>query len=138
MPTTLEDYEEFVMKLASPQSTETPEMQLVLGGLGLCGEAGEFADHTKKVVFHGQKLNKEAAVKELGDVMWYLAFAARTIGSSLQEVIDGNVEKLSARYPDGVFSKERSHAQGESGESDEDKKKAQDALVLQVKENCSE
>jgi NTP pyrophosphatase (non-canonical NTP hydrolase) len=113
MPTTLHDYEEFVLKLASPQSTETPEMQLVLGGLGLCGEAGEFADHTKKVVFHGQPLKKEEAVKDLGDVMWYLAFAARTIGSSLQEVIDGNVEKLSARYPDGVFDKDRSHAQGE-------------------------
>lgn len=113
MPISLHDYEEFVMKLASPQSTETPEKQLVLGGLGLCGEAGEFADHTKKVVFHGQELKKESAIKELGDVMWYLAFAARTIGSSLQEVIDGNVEKLSARYPKGVFEKERSHAQGE-------------------------
>ena len=115
MPIELSDYEDFVMKLASPQSTETPEMQLVLGGLGLTGEAGEFADHIKKVVFHGQDLNKEAAVKELGDVMWYLTFAAKSIGSSLQEVIDGNVEKLSARYPDGVFKKEHSHAQGESG-----------------------
>ena len=113
MPTTLSDYEEFVLKLASPQSTETPDLQLCLAGLGLTGEAGEFADHMKKVVFHGQKLNKEMAVKELGDCMWYLAFAARTIGSSLQEVIDGNVEKLSARYPDGVFEKDRSHAQGE-------------------------
>jgi NTP pyrophosphatase (non-canonical NTP hydrolase) len=116
MPSTLDDYEEFVLRLASPQSTETPEMQLVLGGLGLCGEAGEFADHVKKVVFHGQEINKEEAVKELGDVMWYLAFAARTIGSSLQEVIDGNVKKLSDRYPDGVFDQSRSHAQGEESE----------------------
>jgi len=113
MSKTLPEYEEFVLKLASPQSTETPKMQLCLGGLGLAGEAGEFADHMKKVVFHGQELKKEVAVKELGDCMWYLAFAARTIGSSLQEVIDANVEKLSARYPDGVFDKDRSHAQGE-------------------------
>ena len=116
MPMTLEDYEEFVLKLASPQSTETPDLQLCLAGLGLTGEAGEFADHMKKVVFHGQELNKELAIKELGDCMWYLAFAARTIGSSLQEVIDVNVEKLSERYPDGVFSQERSHAQGEERE----------------------
>ena len=113
MLATLHDYEEFVLKLASPQLTETPEMQLVLGGLGLCGEAEEFADHVKKVVFHRQPLKKEEAIKELGDVMWYLAFAARIIGSSLQEVIDGNVEKLSARYPGGVFEQDRSHAQGE-------------------------
>lgn len=113
MPMTLDDYEEFVMKLASPQSTETPDLQLCLAGLGLTGEAGEFADHMKKVVFHGQKLNKEMAVKEIGDTLWYLTFAAKTIGSSLQEVIDANVKKLSERYPDGVFEKDRSHAQGE-------------------------
>lgn len=120
MSKTLHEYEEFVMKLASPQSTATRELQLCLGGLGLAGEAGEFADHMKKVVYHGQELDPEVAKKELGDVLWYLAFAARTIGSSLQEVLEANVKKLEARYPGGVFDPERAHAQGTPDYSERD------------------
>lgn len=116
MSKTLHEYEEFVMKLASPQSTASRELQLCLGGLGLAGEAGEFADHMKKVVYHEQELVKEVAEKELGDCLWYLAFAARTIGSSLQEVLDANVKKLEARYPTGIFDPERAHAQSERDE----------------------
>jgi len=39
--------------------------------------------------------------KELSDVIWYWTNACRAIGVTPQEVIDANVEKLSARYPGG-------------------------------------
>jgi NTP pyrophosphatase (non-canonical NTP hydrolase) len=116
----LEEYEEFVLSLASPSSTESYEAKIVTAGLGLSGEAGEFADHVKKDVFHKKPMNKESAVKELGDVLWYLAFASRAIGSNLQEVMEVNVAKLSARYKDGVFKTEHAHAQGEPDYSDRD------------------
>ena len=113
MSTTLEQYEDFVMSLASPNSTEDRKAMLITSGLGLSGESGEFADHVKKEVFHNKPIDRQEAIKELGDVFWYLAFASQAIGSSLQEVMDQNVVKLSARYKDGVFKTEHAHAQGE-------------------------
>lgn len=75
--------------------------------LGLCGEAGEVADHVKKFIGHGHPLDKGAMEKELGDVLWYLEAICRNLGISLAEVAQKNISKLAARYPDG-FSTERS------------------------------
>jgi len=40
--------------------------------------------------------------------MWYVSQACLSLNVSLEEVIQMNFEKLSARYPDGSFSIERS------------------------------
>jgi NTP pyrophosphatase (non-canonical NTP hydrolase) len=80
---------------------------LTMTGLGLGGEAGECADLVKKHVFHGHDLDREKVVKELGDVMWYVAVMASECGIPLEEVAEKNIAKLKARYPDG-FSSEAS------------------------------
>ncbi len=80
---------------------------LLLAGLGLAGEAGEVADHFKKVAFHGHELDASHVAEELGDILWYAAFAARAVGTTLDEVAAENIRKLERRYPDG-FSAERS------------------------------
>ena len=105
---TLKQYQAFVISLASPDSMKTVERKLGTSGLGLAGEAGEFADVIKKVLFHGMDLDEEVhdrLVKELGDIMWYVAFAAETLQVDLQTILDKNVEKLSARYASGKFTK---------------------------------
>jgi len=70
-------------------------------GLGVAGEAGEVADYLKKVLLHGHTLDKDKLVKELGDVMWYIALAASIIDVPLSEIASRNIEKLRKRYPDG-------------------------------------
>lgn len=80
---------------------------LAVLALGLAGEAGEVADLLKKHLGHGHPLDKEKLVKELGDVLWYVAGLANNLGVALSEVAGRNIEKLKARYPDG-FSTERS------------------------------
>lgn len=70
-------------------------------GLGIAGEAGEVADYIKKVLYHGHPLDKETLCKELGDVLWYVATLATTVGTSLEAVAQTNIEKLKKRYPDG-------------------------------------
>ena len=75
--------------------------------MGLCGESGEAGDLVKKHLFHGHKLDREALIKELGDVAWYLAEAAAALDISLDEVFERNIEKLKKRYPEG-FSEEKS------------------------------
>ena len=75
--------------------------------MGLCGESGEACDIVKKHLFHGHELDREALIKELGDVAWYLAEAAEALDIPLEEVLEKNIEKLKKRYPQG-FSSERS------------------------------
>lgn len=81
---------------------------LLMGCLGLAGESGELLDLIKKVVFHGKAFDEEHAKKELGDVLWYVAEIANSFGWSLDEIMQMNVDKLKARYPEG-FSEERSN-----------------------------
>ena len=75
--------------------------------MGLCGESGEACDIVKKHLFHGHELDRDALIKELGDIAWYLAEGAEALGISLEEVFERNIEKLKKRYPDG-FSSEKS------------------------------
>ena len=93
------------LRTAGPLTTQRD--QLICGALGLTGEAGETADHVKKHLFQGHELDRDKVVKELGDVLWYLALLARAVDSSLDEVAAANLAKLRARYPDG-FDPERS------------------------------
>ena len=73
--------------------------------LGLTGEAGELADKIKKVyrdkggVFKQEE--REAIVKELGDVLWYLTRLGATLGFSLEQIAEINVEKLADRAKRG-------------------------------------
>lgn len=80
---------------------------LVNGVMGLNGEAGECIDYVKKAVFHKHAFNKDELAKELGDVMWYVAMCCNAIGVSLDDVMQGNIDKLKQRYPDG-FSEQAS------------------------------
>ena len=61
----------------------------------------------KKHRFQGHDLDFEHIAKELGDVAWYLAVGAYAIGYDLETILQMNVDKLKARYPDG-FSADRS------------------------------
>lgn len=80
---------------------QNPNERIATAALGLCGEAGEFADHVKKVIAQGHSLDKEYLCKEVGDILWYCAFAASALGVGLSEIATQNIDKLARRYPDG-------------------------------------
>ena len=73
--------------------------------LGLVGEAGEAADKFKKIIRDKQgemsEDDKQEIVKELGDVLWYIATIARYMGVSLDDIAEGNISKLQSRYERG-------------------------------------
>lgn len=83
-----------------------PAEKYDLGGIfnaafGLSGEVGEFNDMLKKWVFHEKELDVVHAKKELGDIMWYVAMMCHSFEWELDEILQMNVDKLKARYPDG-------------------------------------
>lgn len=77
--------------------------------LGLSGEVGEFNDIIKKWIFHEKQLNIDHAKKEAGDICWYLAMLCESFGWSLDEIMQMNVDKLKARYPEGFDIERANH-----------------------------
>ena len=69
--------------------------------LGLSGEVGELNDMIKKWIFHEKPFDEVHAKKELGDVLWYVAMMCHSFGWDLDEILQMNVDKLKARYPQG-------------------------------------
>ena len=70
------------------------------GVFGLTSEAGEVAGLLQKV-YQGHEFDKEHMKKELGDCMWMIAEICTALDFSLDDVMQTNIDKLKARYPDG-------------------------------------
>jgi len=102
---TINEYQELAMKTLNPELS--PRDVLINGVMGLCGESGEAIDIVKKHISQGHELDREHLIKELGDVAWYLAELAYVLDVPLEEVLQRNIDKLRARYPEG-FDTEKS------------------------------
>ncbi len=77
--------------------------RLVENTLGLVGEAGEVAEKIKKLIRDSNRFSNEDIAKELGDVVFYATALANYFESSLEEVIELNVDKLDDRQRRGVL-----------------------------------
>jgi NTP pyrophosphatase (non-canonical NTP hydrolase) len=82
---------------------------LINGVMGLCGESGEAIDIVKKHLHQGHELDREKLMKELGDIAWYLAETAYALDVELDDVLEGNIAKLKARYPEGFDTEKSVH-----------------------------
>ena len=78
--------------------------------LGLCGETGEVAEKLKKLYRDRDgKVDdqfEEALVKEMGDILWYVAELCTQFNLDMNAVAEMNIEKLFSR-------KERGKIQGD-------------------------
>lgn len=103
---TANEYQKLALKTENGMIKDYP--RIMNGALGLAGEAGECADMVKKHFFHGHPFDVEHFKKELGDVTWYVAICADIIGCTFEEILEMNIAKLAARYPNGEFDSELS------------------------------
>ena len=88
-----------------------PIHRLITAALGMGAESGEFTEVVKKIVFQGKPVNEDNIFhmkRELGDIMWYVAQACMSLDTTIDEIIEMNVEKLQARYPGGSFDVHKS------------------------------
>ena len=105
------DHVSFINSLMELQEHNFPTERMLTAAVGMSAEAGEFTEIVKKIVFQGKPVTQENLFhlkRELGDIMWYVSQACIGLDISIEEVIQMNFEKLSARYPEGAFSIERS------------------------------
>lgn len=81
---------------------------IIYPALGLTGEAGEVSELVKKMIRDdgGQltELRREKLLKELGDVLWYVAVVAHEAGLMLGDVAQVNLDKLSRRKEEGKIT----------------------------------
>ena len=108
---TINEYQKLAMTTLNPDLSKKDV--LINGVMGLCGEAGEAIDIVKKHLAQGHPLDREKLVKELGDIAWYLAETATALDVSLESVLEGNIEKLRRRYPEGFTSECSIHRDNE-------------------------
>ena len=85
--------------------------------LGLCGEAGEVADKIKKIYRDKSgkisEEDKHQIVKEMGDVLWYLANMASDLNITLEDVAKTNLEKINIRKEKNLI-----HGEGDNREDE--------------------
>lgn len=76
--------------------------------LGLVGESGEFADKIKKIYRNnGGKMSEDERkelLKELGDVLWYVAVVAHYLDADFESIAVANLEKLEDRLSRNVIA----------------------------------
>lgn len=96
---TLNEYQKLALRTAGEHKTNLDCLENA--ALGLAGESGEFCDLLKKSMYQGRAFDLEHFKKEAGDILWYLALAAKGLQISLEDIAIGNIEKLKLRYPDG-------------------------------------
>ena len=99
----LNDYQ----KEALVTATYPERMRINYPTLGLCGESGEVADKVKKVYRdHNGNFTpeiKEEIIKEIGDVLWYVAVLSHDLGFTLEDVAEANIRKLRSRQQRGMI-----------------------------------
>tara|TARA_R100000329_G_scaffold135006_1_gene115211 strand:+ start:234 stop:569 length:336 start_codon:yes stop_codon:yes gene_type:complete len=105
----LDQYQE----VASNYAMFPSDTSLMYLTLGLCGESGEVAEKIKKYVRENGPLQntypiqyKEALIRELGDVLWYLANLAKALNVPLNYVATKNIEKIQKRLENNTIKGE--------------------------------
>lgn len=96
---TINEYQQLAMRTLNPELSQKDV--LINGVMGLCGESGEAIDIVKKWLAQGHELDKEHLAKELGDIAWYLAETAYALDIPLESILQGNIDKLRERFPEG-------------------------------------
>ena len=107
--TTSRESKDFLAFIGSTSKLEAQEdwiniPRVLTSAIGMLAESGEFTEVLKKMIFQGKPLNEEQRFhmkRELGDILWYRIQGCMALGFTPDEVMDENIKKLEARYPNG-------------------------------------
>ena len=92
-PKLLEDFSNSSWSVWRPKFHGDPMPSL----LGLSAEAGEVSDVWFKAQRNDVPVNQKDIISEVGDVLFYCSIIARENGFTLEDAIQSNMDKLTAR-----------------------------------------
>lgn len=101
------DFNVFIDRLKELDSQGANIHRLLTGAVGMSAEAGEFTEVVKKIIFQGKPYNEDNIFhmkRELSDIMFYVQSACLALNTTIEEIVEMNIEKLEARYPGGKFT----------------------------------
>ena len=75
---------------------------------GLVGEVGELHSIYQKI-YQGHEFDEHHAMSEVSDMLWFIAEYCTAMGWNLDDVMQYNINKLIARYPDGFETDKSLH-----------------------------
>jgi len=111
------DMDEYQAKAFKTAIYPNKTMNIVYPTLGLNGEAGEVAEKVKKMMRDNDGVldieTRNALIKEVGDVLWYISAIASELNVSLAYVAKKNIEKLNIRKNNNMLK-----GSGDNRESD--------------------
>ncbi len=81
------------------------QKRILHAAMGISGESGELMDAIKKCVLYNKELDTVNVKEELGDLCWYMSLMLDAVGSSFDEVMKMNHDKLEKRFPGGFTEK---------------------------------
>lgn len=95
----------------------TPEQtNLIHMVIGISGEAGELLDAVKKHTIYQKPLDVVNVKEEIGDIFFYLFNLIESLGLTFEEIIQGNIDKLSVRYSSGTYSNQQAQERADKVE----------------------
>jgi len=97
------DFKEYQRIALSCSVLRTPQEQVEYGVLNTASEAGEIAGKYAKSVRDQTPIDKNAVMKEMGDVLWSLAALAEGLGETLDTVAELNCVKIRSRKERGTI-----------------------------------
>jgi len=115
MNTKMDDYIAFVRSLEQNQLETKSVARLLHSLIGMTTEVGELMTILKNYMVYKRPIDWIKFKDELGDLLFYLTMSVDEV-SSYDELIDINVAKLKARYPDG-FSYDRANNRDKTREA---------------------
>ncbi|MEK9279926.1 MULTISPECIES: nucleoside triphosphate pyrophosphohydrolase family protein [unclassified Bradyrhizobium] len=97
---TIDEYAAWAASVAKVDEHPSNERLSYLG-LGLAGEAGEVAEHIKKLL-RDSWLDQAGLVDELGDVIYYWACLCAATGQRPSEVLKASAAKINRRLSEAA------------------------------------
>lgn len=101
---TIGDYQHAAARTMNPSLSRADTIFHAV--FGMQSEVGEISGILQKI-YQGHDMDEDHLQSELGDLLWFVAECATAFRWNLHDIMERNIEKLRARYPDG-FDPEKS------------------------------
>lgn len=105
----LAEYADLASRTDAPLDGTYDKLHSVHMVMGMSTEVGELVDVYKKNLAYGKPIDETNEKEEIGDLMWYIACHCKNKGWSLEKILETNIKKLQARYPEKFDSNRAIH-----------------------------